>query len=396
MTKKQIGWMVILGLVVFTNILESMILMPLASTIKASLHMNEKQWGVAISVYLFSAFVSGFISIFLIDRYDRRKFLLAVYALFIIGTLLCGLATSYSFLVFARIFAGFFGGVISAVVLAMVGDLVQPEHRGKATGIVMAGFSSAAALGIPLGLFLGLNWNWQMPFYFIVGMSILIWFFMAAQLPPMISHLTRIHESYKSWHILGRVLKNKNQLRALAFTCTILFGQFAIIPYLADYIENNVGFEKTQLVWMYFTGGILTFITNPFIGSLADKFGQLKTFLIVMLISCVPIIAITSMGENPIPLVLIATSSFFVFAGGRNIPGTALVLSTAAPHERGGFMSIRSAVQQLASGIAVMLGSFVLYQDETGKYFNFEYVGYLAVATSIASYFILRTIKQNY
>jgi predicted MFS family arabinose efflux permease len=102
------------------------------------------------------------------------------------------------------------------------------------------------------------------------------------------------------------------------------------------------------------------------------------------------------MGENPMPLVLIATSSFFVFAGGRNIPGTALVLSTAAPFERGGFMSIRSAVQQFASGIAVLLGGFVLHQNKAGVYFNFEWIGYLAVVTSIASYFILRTIKQKY
>lgn len=388
--------MIILGLVLFSNILESMILMPLASTIKVELSMNEKEWGIAISAYLFSAFVSGIISIFMIDRFDRKKFLLVLYAFFILGTFFCGIAQSYEFLVFARIFAGFFGGVISAVVLAMVGDLISPEHRGKATGIVMAGFSSAAALGIPLGLFLGLRWSWHMPFFFILGMSIITWFLIAAQLPTMVGHLQRISDSYKSWHIIGRVAKNRNQIRALIFTCTILFGQFAIIPYLADYVEHNIGFEKTELVWMYFCGGALTFVTNPFVGVLADKNGQLKMFLIMMLISCIPILMITSMGENPMPLVLIATSSFFVFAGGRNIPGTALVLSTAAPHERGGFMSIRSAMQQLASGIAVMLGSFIIYQDETGKYFNFEYVGYLAVGTSIASYFLLRTIKQQY
>jgi DHA1 family inner membrane transport protein len=395
MTRQQTAWMIMLGVVIFTTILESMILMPLASTIKADLGMHEKQWGVAISAYLFSAFVSGLISIFIIDRFDRKKFLLVLYAFFIVGTVLCGIAQSYEMLVFARIFAGFFGGVISAVVMAMVGDLIQPKHRGKATGIVMAGFSSAAALGIPMGLFLGLTWNWHMPFFFIVAMAVIAWIFIVFQMPEMGGHLLK-EASYKSYHIIGRVAKNRNQLKALLFTCTILFGQFAIIPYLADYVEHNIGFAKNELVWMYFTGGALTFFTNPFIGVLADRHGQLRIFLIMMLISCIPILAITAMGENPMPLVLLATSSFFVFAGGRNIPGTALVLSTAAPHERGGFMSIRSALQQLASGIAVMLGSFILYQDKAGTYFNFEWVGYLAVGTSILSYFLLRTIEQKY
>jgi predicted MFS family arabinose efflux permease len=395
MTKKQIGWMSILALVVFTNIIESMILMPLSSTIKVALYMNDNQWGVIISSYLFSAFISGILSIFVIDKFDRKRFLFVLYTLFIFGTFLCGIAETYEFLVFARIFAGFFGGVISAVVLAIVGDVIPPEHRGKATGIVMAGFSTAAALGIPLGIFIGLKWNWQMPFFFIVGLSMLTLVMVGLILPTMKEHLTKA-KTVKSWEILRRIPKNRNQVKALVFSCTILFGQFAIIPYLADYVEHNIGFEKKELVWMYFFGGALTFITNPFIGYLSDRFGQMRIFLIMMSISCVPIGFITAMGENPMLLVLLATSGFFIFAGGRNIPGTAMVLSTAAPYERGGFMSIRSAVQQLASGIAVLLGSWILSQDSTGKYFNFEIIGYIGIGTSIISYFILKTIKSEY
>ncbi len=395
MTKKQLTWMIILAMVIFTTILESMILMPLASTIKDDLQINDDQWGIVVSGYLFAAFFAGIISIWIIDRFDRKRFLVALYVFFIFGTYLCASAQTYEFLVFARCFAGFFGGVIAANVLAIVGDLIVPEHRGKATGIVMAGFSTAAALGIPLGLYLGLNWNWHVPLYFITITSTISLVLVMYVLPRVDNHLKAVKQ-FKTYDIFGRVLKNRDQLKALAFTCCILFGQFAIIPYLADYVEHNIGFERKGLVWMYFFGGGLTFISNPIIGILTDRIGQLKVFLVVMLASCVPIVAITSMGENPMPLVLIVTSSFFVFAGGRNIPGTAIVLGTAAPYERGGFMSIRSALQQFAGGIAVLFGSFIVYQNGEGKYFNFEYVGYLAVFTSILSYFILRTIKSTH
>ncbi|MDH4473629.1 MAG: MFS transporter [Fluviicola sp.] len=394
MTKKQVLWMIILAAVVFTNILESMILMPLSPTIKAELSMDEKQWGLAISVYLFSAFVAGVGSIFIIDRFDRKRFLITQYALFIVGTLLCGLATSYEFLLFARIMAGFFGGVIGAIVMSIVGDLIQPEHRGKATGIVMAGFSSAAGLGIPLGLWLGHSWNWHMPFFFLVGLSLIAWVLLILYLPNVNKHLDG--SGHKSYMILKTVWKNSNQIKGLLFTSTILFGQFAIIPYLADYMVHNVGLKENQLVWMYFFGGILTFITNPYIGYLADKFGQLRVFLIIMSISLVPLAIITNMGVNPLPVILIVTTAFFIFAGGRNIPGTAIVMGTAAPHERGGYMSIRSAFQQFASGFAVILGSWLTTQQEDGSYLHFEYVGYLAIGTSILSYFLLKTIKQQF
>lgn len=395
MKRKEIVWMILLASVVFTNILESMILMPLSPTIKKALEMNEKQWGLAISVYLFSAFIAGLLSIFIIDRFDRKRFLISQYALFIIGTLLCGLATSYEFLLFARIMAGFFGGVIGAVVMAIVGDLVAPEHRGKATGIVMTGFSSAAGLGIPLGLWLGHTWNWHTPFFVIAGMSLLTLVFLIIVLPRVNGHLIEA-KKHKSYEILITVWQNKDQLKGLLFTCTILFGQFAIIPYLADFMVYNVGFKESQLVWMYFFGGILTFITNPFIGFLADKHGQLKTFAIVMALSLIPIAVIPHLGVTPLFITLIFSTLFFVFAGGRNIPGTAIVLGTAAPHERGGYMSLRSAFQQLAGGVAVLLGSWVVTQHPNGSYENFEYVGYIAIITSILSYIILRRIKQTF
>jgi predicted MFS family arabinose efflux permease len=396
MTKKQILWMIILAGVVFTNILESMILMPLASTIKADLDMDDNQWGIAISVYLFAAFVAGILSIFFIDKFDRKRFLVALYSLFIVGTYFCGIANNYAFFVFARIFAGFFGGVITATVLAMVGDLVDNAHRGKATAIVMVGFATAAALGIPLGIIIGLDYSWHIPFFAIVAFSVIVLICIVLFFPQINAHL-QLQEGRKTYHIFKSIVKNNDQLKALLFTCTISFGQFAIIPYLADFAENNVGFSKQDLKYIYLFGGISTFLTVPIIGYLADKFGRIQVFLITMLISCIPILWLTNMGPTAKWIVLIATSLFFIFSMGRGIPGTAIVISTAAPYERGGFMSVQSALQQLSSGIAVLLGSFIVVQNEsTLVYYNFEWVGYIGVATSILSYFILKTIKQKY
>jgi predicted MFS family arabinose efflux permease len=395
MTKKQIEWMVILGLVVFTNIIESMILMPLSSTIKETLVVSDNQWGVIISSYLFSSFIAGVLSIFVIDRFDRKNAIIIVYTLFIIGTSLCAIAESYAFLIFARIFAGFFGGIISAIVLAIVGDLIAVEHRGKATGIVMAGFSTAAAIGVPMGLYLGLNFNWHAPFYFIIGLSILIWFGLFFRLPEMKGHFVK-ENRVKPGNIILEILKNRNQVKALFFSVILLFGQFGIIPFLADYVHHNIGFEQKSLVWMYFFGGILTFATNPIIGYLADKFGQVSTFLILMLLSCIPIYFITSIGHTPMFIVLIITSGFFVFAGGRNVPGTAIVIGTAAPYQRGAFMSLRSAFQQLMSGVSVMIASAIVFQDENQTYHNFEWVGYIAIFTSLISFFILKSIKVTH
>lgn len=175
MSKKMLVIFVLLALVNFTNILDFMVMMPMASVIKADLSMNAEQWGWVVSSYSSAAFVSGIISVFIIDHLPRKMFLLFIYLGFLIGTLFCGLADTYEFLLYARIVAGFFGGIIGAIVLSILTDVAPEKHRGHATGIVMAGFSAAAALGVPIGLWMSVEWTWHTPFIAIVVVGVLIW-----------------------------------------------------------------------------------------------------------------------------------------------------------------------------------------------------------------------------
>jgi predicted MFS family arabinose efflux permease len=89
------------------------------------------------------------LSAFFIDRFDRKRALLFVFVGFLVGTLSCALAPGYKSLAFARALTGAFGGVLGALTLAIVGDLIPVERRGRAMGIIMASFSLAAILGVP-------------------------------------------------------------------------------------------------------------------------------------------------------------------------------------------------------------------------------------------------------
>ncbi len=77
-----------------------------------SIGLTTTQFGWAVSAYAFSAGISGLLTAGFADRYDRKKLLLFFYIGFIVGTLFCGLTTSYTMLIAARIVTGLFGGVI--------------------------------------------------------------------------------------------------------------------------------------------------------------------------------------------------------------------------------------------------------------------------------------------
>ena len=392
---KNFKILLLLALINFTNILDFMVMMPLGPQLKRTFDLGPSEWSLLIASYALSAFVSGVAAIFFIDKFDRKKFLLITYVFFIFGTFLCAIAESYEALLFGRIIAGIFGGTIASIVLAIVGDTTPPEKRATAMGIVMAGFSAAAALGVPFGIYFGTLYNWHMPFYAIVVLGVITTAMIYFIIPNITSHIA-VGGKISGWTNIKKSFADKNQLIALLFMVVILFGQFSIIPFLSPYMVANVGFTENDLLYIYLFGGILSIFTSAIIGKLSDKFGKLRVFTILLFLSLIPIIIVTNLGQTPLGIVLFVTTLFFIFAGGRMIPATAIVLSTAPPQSRGAFMSIRSAVQQLGAGVAGLIAGVIVVENPDGSYSNYQYVGYIAVAMSLLSLWLIRKIVAKH
>src|SRR5439155_1345953 len=145
----------------FTHNLDYMIMMPLMPYIQHEMDISERQFGLLVASYAFSAGVSGLPAALFIDRFDRQRALLWLYFGFMVGTLLCAVAPGHVSLLLARTVAGAFGGVVSAVVLAIIGDVFSDRRRGRAMGVVMTAFSLALIVGLPIGLTLADNYGWR-------------------------------------------------------------------------------------------------------------------------------------------------------------------------------------------------------------------------------------------
>src|SRR5258708_33776182 len=142
-----------LALIQFTHIMDFMIMMPLGPQFLRVFKITPALFSHLVASYSVSAAVTGFAAGFFLDRFDRKRSLLFLYGGFCLSTLCCALSTNYSMLLIARTIAGAFGGVAASVVLAIIGDVIPPERRGTAMGIVMTSFSIASVLGAPAGLY---------------------------------------------------------------------------------------------------------------------------------------------------------------------------------------------------------------------------------------------------
>jgi EmrB/QacA subfamily drug resistance transporter len=129
--------------------------------IAADLQSLDKLSWVATAYLLTSAIVTpiyGKIS----DILGRKKIFQTAIIIFLLGSVLCGLAQNMTQLVFARGLQGIGGGGLMALVFAIIGDIIPPRQRGRYMGYFGAVWGVASVAGPLLGGFLTdyASWRW--------------------------------------------------------------------------------------------------------------------------------------------------------------------------------------------------------------------------------------------
>lgn len=383
----------ILAAIQFANSVDFMIMMPLGPLFKEIFHITDGSFGALVSSYAISAGLSGLLGAIFIDRYDRRRTLLALFVGFSIGTLLCALSPDYHSLLIARIFTGAFGGIMGATLLALIGDVIPEERRGRAIGIIMASFSISSIIGVPLGLLLADTFGWQATFFFIFGFCVLIFIPVIQYVPSVKGHLRTeassgaIRNFWRDIIRLTGVMIYPNHMRAFLFMISLIMTGFSIIPYLSNYMVANVGLKQTDLKYIYLSGGAFTLFTARFIGRVSDQYGKRQVFVLLAILSIVPILLVTHLPRLPLYLVIGTTTIFMILLSGRFIPAMAMITSSARPEDRGSFLSLNTAVQQLSSGLAASVSGTILTTLPDHTMVHFDIVGYVAIIfTLIALY----------
>src|SRR5450432_3798039 len=240
----------VLAFLQFSIILDFMVISPLGAIVMPSLHISPQQFGLAVSSYAFSAGVSGFLAAGFADRFDRKRLLLFFYFGFMLGTLLCALATTYTLLLLARVVTGLFGGVIGSVVLAIATDLFPLEMRGRVMGVISTAFAASQVLGLPAGLYLTSHWDWHAPFLAIIAIGVPAGVMIMIFMRPVVGHLALKQEHSPLTHLINTITEPRYRL---AFVLVMLLptGGYMLMPFGTAYIVNNVGLMFTALPVIY-------------------------------------------------------------------------------------------------------------------------------------------------
>jgi predicted MFS family arabinose efflux permease len=378
----------VLMLMSFTNVVDFMIMMPLAPQLTREFSITTAQFGLLVSAYAFAAATASLLMASIADRFDRKHVLLFVYAGLIIGTLGCALAPSYPILLLARVVAGAFGGVQGAMAMAIVGDLVPDERRGRAMALVMLSFSFAAVIGVPLSIYVAAHGGWHVPFFALAAICTLLYFVAHRLIPSMRGHMQPGTPGIKRANMIEgylELLRVPNHWWAFATTALIIMSGMMVIPYIAPTRVANEGITEAQLAYFYLIGGAVTIVSRPMVGNMTDKYSRPAVFYWLVLLSIIPIVLITHRLGLGLAWQNVIAALFFIFVSGRFIPLTAMNAAASAPQLRGRMMSFNAAVQNLFTGLAAFVGGAMLTTTPDGQVVGYEAVGYLSCLFAMLS-----------
>lgn len=201
-------------------------------------------------------------------HWPRKRLLLAGLAVFVLGNVITALAQSIWLVLASRLLAGLGAAMYSPTATAAGASLVPAEQRGRALAIIIAGLSSATALGAPFGTYLGGWLDWRATMWFVAGVGAVAGFGVWRLLPdiaspPALSLARRLAP-----------LADARILLTLLTTWLAYSGLFVVYTYVGVSFERATGGDSQVLAGMLLLWGVAATVGNLAAGRLTDRFGS--------------------------------------------------------------------------------------------------------------------------
>lgn len=327
------------------------VIVGLLPTVANDLKTSIASAGLLVSLYALGVAVGAPILTALTSRIDRKKLLLGVMVLFIIGNGLASIAPSFITLILARILTGFAHGVFFSIGATIAASLVPEDKRASAIAIMFAGLTVAIVTGVPLGTYIGQHFGWRATFIGVAALGIIGLIASSLLIPDSLqkSKPLQLKDQLK-------VLKNPAILLVLAITALGYGGTFVSFTYMAPLLENISGFSADATSLLLLIYGIAIALGNVIGGKVANK-KPIKALMIMFVLQALVLLVLSFTVFNKIATVItLFAMGILAFS---NVPGLQLYVVQMAEKYLPGTEDVASALNIAAFNVGIAIGAFI-------------------------------------
>ncbi|WP_434433715.1 MFS transporter [Lactiplantibacillus paraplantarum] len=323
---------------VFVTGADAFIISALLPAIATSLNVAANTAAYGVTVYALCYAIGSPLFGPLGDRFNKRFLLISGCSVFLLGTLLCGLANSLTTFYLYRAIAGIGAALFVPNVWAFIGTYFDGQRLNQVMGIVMSALSLSIAVGVPLGALLAQLGSWHMAFWGSAVLTLIALLILTIAVPPLPSQNIQPAGYFTSFKVLAHT---PHAIAALLITLTWMTGFYGVYTFLGTFATATFHFNTAQTGLIFITYGSANFSASFLAGKFIALIGKKRSVTINGLVSTILVLLIGIWGQHlAILLILLVV---LALSQGWGVTALTATIVNIVPSNRSTVMSFNSA-----------------------------------------------------
>ncbi|GFM84463.1 MFS transporter [Pseudomonas cichorii] len=269
--------LLILALSAFAIGTTEFVIMGLLPNVAADLGVSIPGAGWLVTGYALGVAIGAPFMALATAKLPRKAALVTLMGIFIIGNLLCAVASDYNVLMFARVVTALCHGAFFGIGSVVAAGLVPANRRASAVALMFTGLTLANVLGVPLGTALGQYAGWRSTFWAVTVIGIVAFIGLIRFLP------TNRNEEKLDMRAELAALKGAGIWLSLSMTALFAASMFTLFTYVAPLLGDVTGVSPKGVTWTLLLIGLGLTVGNVIGGKMADR--RVSTTLIGVFIA---------------------------------------------------------------------------------------------------------------
>lgn len=290
--QKQYAQVILMGISAFIVNTTEFVPVALLTDIAKDFSITTAETGLMLTLYAWVVAAMSLPLMLLTSRFERKRLLLALFAVFIASHALSVFAWSFQVLLISRVGIAFSHAIFWAITAAITLRVAPEGKRALALSILATGTALAMVLGVPIGRIVGQWFGWRTTFAGI-GIIAFIVFILQARLLP---DLPSMFEG--SFRKIPELLKNPLLVSLYLFCFLIFTADYAAYTYIEPFMSRVGAISENLTTFILLLFGGAGLIGSVMFSRWADKSStQLMLISTVLVLGCMMTMvwAVTSM-----------------------------------------------------------------------------------------------------
>jgi predicted MFS family arabinose efflux permease len=312
MTKPNNLLIFILTIGVFGIINTEMGVIGILPSIADHFHVSISKAGLLVSLFALAVAVSGPTMPLLFSGMNRKKVMLLVLGVFVLGNIVSIFTTNFTLALVARIVPAFFHPIYCSLAFTVAADSVSKEEAPKAVSKVFIGVSAGMVVGVPIVSFIANAVSIEMAMAFFAIVNAIVFLATLVFVPSMPV------EEKLSYGAQLSVLKKSITWLSIVAVILLNSAVFGVYSYLTEYLKTVTNMSSNTISLMLLIYGGANIIGNIAAGKLLTKNANKSVVIFPFALGAVYIILFI-FGQFTIPMAIL-TLIWGILAGiGGNI-----------------------------------------------------------------------------